>query len=810
MKFELKIKKSGGVYVTPTVHRIIRHGNHARDAGKWTEAIREYRQALKLDPSLYHIWIQYGHVAHSAGFEDEADAAYMQAAKLRPNTGEPHLHMGHWATKNGKIPKALNAYAIAENYADTRPDSLIAIRHRLPPTLAMSSEEVAETLRKATIRQHYYHNTPEELRTAAAQLEKLKDLFKSRQDQKSDEIVSLIDDIAPQLTDIKPDESKPGSDYRVVFDITDLIMHFRGDHRFPTGIQRVQVEVVIAGLRTYGTGQFDLCCFVPGREKWVQIHIDNFIELAYMSGSIENISEAEWQQARKELLIHLVSSEYYEVPEKTVLVNLGTSWFIYNYFLLVRNYKERGNFYYIPFVHDLIPVITPEYCAGGVVGDYITWVVGVYQHADFFLANSESTAVDLIRTAKKLGRDLNPENVVVVPLDADFRRPLQDEISTSLLHHWNLKEDSFALFVSTIEPRKNHLLAFEGWIELIHRHGKDAVPQLVCMGRKGWLYDRIDERLESSPELKEKITFISRTSDDELALLYRSCMFTVYPSHYEGWGLPITESLCYGKIPVIADNSSLPEAGAGFSLIFESNNLDAFVGCLEKVIFDSDWRKQQEKNISTNFRPRTWAQIADQINTTSINVSKLVKASKEIPRKVELGKYYPVSLYKKPQIWPSLESGEIFRLGFDWLWPETDRCRIGPNGGTLCITDLPIGKNLRMYIQVSGLTEKSCPFSISIDGDVILRSILERHTTRWILLDIPERKTPLLKVFIKGEQTEMWRMHPCGVEQTLPYALSVVGFAICDADDEDMRISFLESATAGNLEEISIYREPAA
>ncbi|WP_146220764.1 tetratricopeptide repeat protein, partial [Gluconacetobacter entanii] len=64
MKFELKIKKSGGVYVTPTVHRIIRHGNHARDAGKWTEAIREYRQALQLDPSLYHIWIQYGHVAH--------------------------------------------------------------------------------------------------------------------------------------------------------------------------------------------------------------------------------------------------------------------------------------------------------------------------------------------------------------------------------------------------------------------------------------------------------------------------------------------------------------------------------------------------------------------------------------------------------------------------------------------------------------------------------------------------------------------------------------------------------------------------
>src|SRR3546814_438851 len=109
------------------------------------------------------------------------------------------------------------------------------------------------------------------------------------------------------------------------------------------------------------------------------------------------------------------------------------------------------------------------------------------------------------------------------------------------LSKWNLAGTSFALMVSTVEPRKNHILAFDAWAELIRIHGADAIPLLVCAGRRGWRYDQIFARLESDPALKAHVVWIHDASDSELAALYRACAFTVYPSHYEGWGLPVTD-----------------------------------------------------------------------------------------------------------------------------------------------------------------------------------------------------------------------------------------------------------------------------
>src|SRR3546814_5159127 len=102
--------------------------------------------------------------------------------------------------------------------------------------------------------------------------------------------------------------------------------------------------------------------------------------------------------------------------------------------------------------------------------------------------------------------------------------------------------------VSTVEPRKNHILAFDAGAELSRIHGADAIPLLVCAGRRGWRYDQIFARLESDPALKAHVVWIHDASDSELAALYRACAFTVYPSHYEGWGLPVTEALAHGQI----------------------------------------------------------------------------------------------------------------------------------------------------------------------------------------------------------------------------------------------------------------------
>ncbi len=86
------------------------------------------------------------------------------------------------------------------------------------------------------------------------------------------------------------------------------------------------------------------------------------------------------------------------------------------------------------------------------------------------------------------------------------------------------------LFVSTVESRKNHLAAFDAWIGMIRRHGRRHVPKLVCVGNRGWLNDAVYARLQSQDGLRGHVHMLSGLSDAELDLLYRSCLFTLYPS----------------------------------------------------------------------------------------------------------------------------------------------------------------------------------------------------------------------------------------------------------------------------------------
>ena len=93
------------------------------------------------------------------------------------------------------------------------------------------------------------------------------------------------------------------------------------------------------------------------------------------------------------------------------------------------------------------------------------------------------------------------------------------------------------------------------WASLIPNQGAAHLPQPVPVGNKGWMYGAVYRRIEQNTGLAATVTMQQDLSDEELALLYRTCLFTIYPSLYEGWRLPITESFCYGK-PIITTTST--------------------------------------------------------------------------------------------------------------------------------------------------------------------------------------------------------------------------------------------------------------
>ena len=219
------------------------------------------------------------------------------------------------------------------------------------------------------------------------------------------------------------------------------------------------------------------------------------------------------------------------------------------------------------------------------------------------------------------------------------------------------------------------------------------------------------------------------------------------------------------------------------------------------------WRR--ERRIVAEFRPRRWSDLYRQ----SAEAVKRFAADRPIDtaakRAVTLGTYYPTSLYRDRRIWWSLASGEIFRAGEGWLWPETDGCRTTPAGGDLRMTVPDAGQPLRLYLHLRGLSEAPCPFSIIAGGETIVVGTLRPGERRWVMADLPAPAKPEVAVTVKGEAAERIGMATGGTTKSLLASLTVLGFALCHRDDEEARIRFVEALALGDVDDVNAYRQPA-
>jgi glycosyltransferase involved in cell wall biosynthesis len=99
-------------------------------------------------------------------------------------------------------------------------------------------------------------------------------------------------------------------------------------------------------------------------------------------------------------------------------------------------------------------------------------------------------------------------------------------------------------------------------------------------------------------------------SDAELQQAYRCCLFTVFPSLCEGWGLPIAESLAHGKLCVASNRTSIPEVGGNLVDYFDPSNEEDALAKIERPLIDPGYLAAREAQVRTEFRRRTWAECA--------------------------------------------------------------------------------------------------------------------------------------------------------------------------------------------------------
>ena len=219
------------------------------------------------------------------------------------------------------------------------------------------------------------------------------------------------------------------------------------------------------------------------------------------------------------------------------------------------------------------------------------------------LAISQSTADDIAQT---YGIAPDMIDVAICGHDADVYYPLPDDVIAAFRAVRGLPE-RFWLFLGTIEPRKNLITLFEAYAAL---PPNERLP-LIIGGGQGWQTAPIFAAVDRLG-LSESVHFAGFIPSEELPLWYNSAELFVFPSIFEGFGLPVLEAMACGTPVIVSNASSLPEVAGNAGLCLPPRDVDAWRDGLQRAYADADWRREAAERGLTEAARFTWTNTAAQ------------------------------------------------------------------------------------------------------------------------------------------------------------------------------------------------------
>jgi glycosyltransferase involved in cell wall biosynthesis len=108
------------------------------------------------------------------------------------------------------------------------------------------------------------------------------------------------------------------------------------------------------------------------------------------------------------------------------------------------------------------------------------------------------------------------------------------------------------------------------------------------------------------------VVHLARANDRQLRWLYRRCLFTLYPSHYEGWGLPVAEGMALGKFCICSGAASLPEVGGALAEYHDPLDGPGCLRLVEKALLEPGWLASREERVRREYRTTSWRDCASQ------------------------------------------------------------------------------------------------------------------------------------------------------------------------------------------------------
>lgn len=249
-------------------------------------------------------------------------------------------------------------------------------------------------------------------------------------------------------------------------------------------------------------------------------------------------------------------------------------------------------------IHDTIPYIFPDFFPDMKRNDYwFKHLMNGINKTDYYFATSMSTKNDILRFS-----NAEETNIFVTywGTSENFYHCDNKMKIDEVKRKYNIPLDKRYVFsLCTIEPRKNLIFAVKGFIEFIKKH--DIKDLIFVMGGTQWDFfiSKLEAEIKGAKDYLPYILRIGYVDDEDLSPLYSDSEMTIYPSLYEGFGLPILEAMSCGT-PVITSNvSSCPEVAGDAALTIDPHNIEELVAAIEKIYFDKTFREDLcEKGIA--------------------------------------------------------------------------------------------------------------------------------------------------------------------------------------------------------------------
>lgn len=260
-------------------------------------------------------------------------------------------------------------------------------------------------------------------------------------------------------------------------------------------------------------------------------------------------------------------------------------------------------------VYDLIPIRNPEFADSHGVEHAQRIIDSIVVDRDWVTCISQHTKDEFCEYT-----GMSPARVFVAPLAAapHFHPIHQLDVAAAVRQRYQIPEGDYLLSVAAPQPRKNLSRLIRCFFRLLDEQ-PHLPANLVLAGAtsQGWSYDEVFAAAASSPKHSDRVIFTGHVADEDLAALYSAATGFVYPSLYEGFGLPALEAMACGTPVLTSNTTALPEVVGAAGLMVDPTDEDGLCDAMLKVLGNEQLRQQLARNSLARAAHFSWARCAE-------------------------------------------------------------------------------------------------------------------------------------------------------------------------------------------------------